>query len=247
MPRRPPGSDAGSVWLRPAPARQSAPAFSRDQITRAAIDLADRDGLPAVSMRRIATRIGSAPTSLYWYFSDQNQLHELMIDAAIGEIELPGLPSGDWRADLASVARATRATLRQHPWFPQLGIHPVPGPQTAQYGATVMQSFQGLGLDAATEVSILSALNTYIFGFLQRESAWQQLITRTGTSPGQWTTVIAAHVAQRTGAGQPTAEHHAARMNLSGDESFAFGLDCLLDGIAMRIASAGGHPGGRPE
>jgi hypothetical protein len=108
-----------------------------------------------------------------------------------------------------------------------------------------MRSFQGLGLDAATEVSILAALNNYIFGFLQRESAWQQLITRTGTSAAQWTTLLAAHPAQR--AGRRAAQHHAIRMNLSGDESFAFGLDCLLDGIAIRIAQADRHPPNGPE
>jgi len=71
VPRRPPGSDVTSVWFRPAPAsRQPAPAFSRDEITQAAIDLADHGGLEAVSMRRIAARIGSAPTSLYWYVSN---------------------------------------------------------------------------------------------------------------------------------------------------------------------------------
>lgn len=244
MPRRPPGSDVGSVWLRPAPRRQPAPAFSRDQITRAAIDLADAEGLAAVSMRHIATRIGSAPTSLYWYFSDKEQLYELMVDAIIGEIELPGQPSGDWRADLAAIARATRTALRQHPWFPQLGIHPVAGPQTIRYGAIAMRSFQGLGLDPETEVSILAALNTYIFGFLQRESAWQQLITRTGTSAAQWVTLLADYPAPPADADQPTtqpttppsAQHHATRMNLSGDESFEFGLDCLLSGVAARIA-----------
>lgn len=247
MPRRPPGSDAASVWLRPAPARQAAPAFSRDQITRAAIDLADRDGLPAVSMRRIAARIGSAPTSLYWYVSDKNQIYELMVDAVIGEIELPRLPRGDWRADLASIAWATRATLRQHPWFPPLGIQPVPGPQTSRYGEIAMGSFHGLGLDASAEVSILAALNNYIVGFLQRESAWQQLITRTGTSAAQWTTLLAAHPAQPTGTGTPAAQHHATRMNQSGDESFEFGLDSLLAGFALRITQAARHPSNRPD
>ena len=115
MPRRPPGSDAHSVWLVGLAPRQPPSAFSLAEITQAAIGLADRSGLQAVSMRRIAARIGSAPTSLYWYFSDKNQLYELMVDAVIGEIELPERPSGDWRADLASIAWATRATLRRHP------------------------------------------------------------------------------------------------------------------------------------
>ena len=129
MPRRPPGSGVTSVWFRPAPApRQPAPAFSRDEITQAAIDLADRGGLGAVSMRRIAARIGSAPTSLYWYVSNKEELYELMVDACIGLIPLPEQPSGDWRADLAAIARAARVTLSAHPWFAQLGIHPIAGP-----------------------------------------------------------------------------------------------------------------------
>jgi AcrR family transcriptional regulator len=240
MPRRPPGSDAHSVWLRPAPApRQPQPAFSLAEITQAAIGLADRGGLQAVSMRRIAARIGSAPTSLYWYFSDKNQLYELMVDAIIGEIELPERPSGDWRADLAAIAWATRAALRRHPWFAQLGIYPVPGPQTTRYGEVALRSLQGLGLDDGAQVNILAAVNNYVFGFVQREAAWQQLTARGLTPHARPETRPGSRAARAAGRGSVSALHLAARTNLSGDDSFAFGLDCLLDGIAARIAQAG--------
>jgi AcrR family transcriptional regulator len=139
VPRRPPGADAMSVWLRPAQVtRQPAPAFSREEITWAAIELADHGGLEAVSMRRIAARIGSAPTSLYWYFSDKDELYELMVDAVIGEVQLPERPSGDWRADLRCIAMATWAAMSSHPWFARLGIHPVAGPQTVRFGFGVL-------------------------------------------------------------------------------------------------------------
>jgi AcrR family transcriptional regulator len=248
MPRRPPGSDAHSVWLRPAPApRQPQPAFSLAEITQAAIGLADRSGLPAVSMRRIAARIGSAPTSLYWYFSDKHQLYELMVDAVIGEVELPERPSGDWHADLATIAWATRAALRRHPWFAQLGIHPVPGPQTTRYGEVALRSLQGLGLDDAAQVNILAALNNYVFGFLQRESAWQQFMSHSRATTAQRQTRPRDRAARTAGHGIVSAQHLAARTNLSGDDSFAFGLDCLLVGIAARIAQAGQRPRARPD
>jgi AcrR family transcriptional regulator len=248
MPRRPPGSDAHSVWLRPAPApRQPQPAFSLVEITQAAIGLADRGGLQAVSMRRIAARIGSAPTSLYWYFSDKNQLYELMVDAVIGEIELPEQPSGDWRADLAAIAWATRAALRRHPWFAQLGIYPVPGPQTTRYGEVALRSLQGLGLDDAAQVNILAAVNNYVFGFVQREAAWQQLMARGLTPHARPETRPGSRAARAAGRGSVSALHLAARTNLSGDDSFAFGLDCLLDGIAARIAEAGQQARPRTE
>jgi len=225
-----------SVWFRPAPAsRQPAPAFSRDEITRAAIDLADHGGLEAVSMRRIAARIGSAPTSLYWYVSNKEELYELMVDAAIGLIPLPEQPSGDWRADLAAIARAARATLSDHPWFAQLGIHPVAGPMTQRFGAIALRSFADLGLDPATEVNILSTINNYIFGFVQREAAWRRLPVRAepaAAPAGVGSSGLAANGARPDAM---SAEHLVVRTRLHGDDSFEFGLDCVLDGIAVRI------------
>ena len=236
MPRRPPGSDVTSVWFRPAPAsRQPAPTFSRDEITRAAIDLADHGGLEAVSMRRIAARIGSAPTSLYWYVSNKEELYELMVDAAIGLIPLPEQPSGDWRADLAAIARAARVTLSAHPWFAQLGIHPVAVPMTQRFGAVALRSFADLGLDPATEVNILSTINNYIFGFVQREAAWQRLPAP--AEPAAAPTGIGSSGPPANGARPDamSAEHLVVRTRLHGDDSFEFGLDCVLDGIAVRI------------
>ena len=228
MPRRPPGSGAMSVWLRPGPKpRQPAPAFSRDEITRVAIELADRGGLEAVSMRRIAARIGSAPTSLYWYFSDKDELYELMVDAVIGQVPLLERPSGDWRADLAAIAWAARATLSSHPWFAQVGIHPVAGPQTLRFGAMALRSFEGLGLDQETEINLLAAVNNYIYGFVQREVAWQRFAAR------------AEPAAAPAHEDEISAEHLAARTKLHSDESFAFGLECLLDGFAVRVARTG--------
>ena len=243
MPRRPAGSEAASVWLRRSQAhREPPPAFSREEITRAAVDLADRDGLAAVSMRRIAERIGSAPTSLYWYVATKDEIYELMVDAVIGEIELPGRPSGDWRADLSSIASVTRATLARHPWLAQLGIHPIPGPATLRYGEIALSSLAGLGLDEASQVNVLAAVNNYIFGFLGREAAWQNLIRRTRTTEAGWDSglsdLAAASAGQRAAAPVPLT----ARMNLTSDESFAFGLECLLDGIVLRVAPPSGRP-----
>ena len=239
MPKRPPGSDTTSVWLRPAAAvRQARPAFSSGQITRVAIDLADQHGLAAVSMRRVAARIGSAPTSLYWYFSDKSQLYELMVDAVAGEIELPERPSGDWRADLASIARAIRAIGRRHPWLAQLAIPPVPGPQTRKYGAAAFRVLEGLGLDPATQVNILAAVGNYVAGFLERETGWWAPAPGTTTMAAQRYTSPGDRPAQTADDPGVTPQHLVARASTHSEESFAFGLDCLLDGIAVRVAQA---------
>jgi AcrR family transcriptional regulator len=237
VPRRPPGSRDDSVWTRPAAAPgRSAPAFSREEITRAAIDLADDGGLGAVSMRRIAERIGSAPTSIYWYVSDKSELYELMVDAVLGEIDLPEHLTGEWRGDLTTIAWASLVTYRRHSWFTQLGIHPVPGPGTLRYAAIVLESLTGSGLDEPTAIKVLATLNNYIFGFIQRERAWQDLLAR-DKAPARWPQAAAAG-----GTGRPTGDPApdrdlSARLTLSGDEGFTFGLDRFLDGIAALIAS----------
>ena len=166
-----------------------------------------------------------------------------MVDACIGLIPLAEQPSGDWRADLAAIARAARLTLSVHPWFAQLGIHPVAGPLTLRFGRVTLRSFEGLGLDPATEVNILGTINNYIFGFVQREAAWQRLPARAepaaaprGTAPSG--TGPSGPPANGALPGDMSAEHLSVRTELHGDDSFEFGLDCLLDGIAVRIGRA---------
>src|SRR5919202_5527903 len=103
--------DEDPIWFRRARARRGPrPTLSREEITRAAIELADAEGLDAVSMRRIAAKLDAGATSLYWYVSSKDDLFELMVDDVVGEIAVPE-PSGDWRNDLREIARAIHATL----------------------------------------------------------------------------------------------------------------------------------------
>ena len=242
MPRRPPGSQTDSVWHRPAPAPSrsaSPPAFSREEITRAAIELADSHGLEAVSMRRIADRIGSAPTSIYWYVSDKGELYELMFDAVLGQVELPSGSAGDWRAALSSLAWATLATARRHRWwYSQVSIQPVPGPNARRYAAAMLPVLAKSGIDETTGINVLAVLNNYIIGFIQREAAWQQLVTRReahGTPEGGRLNGSG----RQAGDSPMSAQGILARLRLAGDDSFGFGLERFLDGIAVLVESLG--------
>src|SRR4051794_24426918 len=91
---------AGLIWERLAEsARDPQPALSREQIVRAAIAIADADGVQALTMRRLATDLGTAAMSLYRHVFNKEDLLDLMLDRAFGEIALPA-HSGDWRTDL---------------------------------------------------------------------------------------------------------------------------------------------------
>lgn len=223
------------IWLRPEGSRRGPrPALSRDRITRVAIELADKEGLDAVSMRRIGAGLGAGATSLYSYVASKDDLHELMVDAVIGEIRLPP-PSGDWRADLRAVAERTYAVLRRHPWFLLLGIQPGLGPRTRQYGQETLAALDGLGVDLATRINILAAINNYLFGFLHRETAWEQVRQRSGLTKKRWATRVRRYLDQTNEQDGALAEHVAARLELTGRDSFQFGLDCLIEGIAAHV------------
>jgi AcrR family transcriptional regulator len=227
--------ESASVWLRPAPpARKPRPQIDRDEITRVAMELADRDGLTAVSMRRIATELAVSAPSLYWHVRSKNELYELMADSVVGEVPLPTRASGDWREDLRAIARATRATLRRHSWYSQLGIQPMLGPNTQRYAEQATVPLHALGLTPADEVEILAALNNYIVGFVHREHAWHQVVRRSGLTDASWRRRLDDLVADTASENVLLAERVAARTTLHGDESFEFGLACLIDGIASR-------------
>jgi Tetracyclin repressor-like, C-terminal domain len=166
-----------------------------------------------------------------------------MADAVVGEVALPKRPSGDWRRDIRAIARATRDTLRRHSWYARLGIQPMLGPQTQRYAERAAATLRGLGLTAAEEVEILAALNNYIVGFVHREHSWHELTRRSGLSDAQWTRML-KDLVEDAAEDPRLAEQMNARVGLHRDESFEFGLSCLLDGIAGRTSSASGRKSG---
>ena len=106
------------VWERPEPPDRPVPApLSRKRIVRAAIRLADADGLDAVSLRKVAAALDVGPMRLYGYIATKEELLDLMVDAIHAEIR----PTGDgWREVLRSVAETTRKAVHQHEWLADL-------------------------------------------------------------------------------------------------------------------------------
>ena len=102
------------IWMRPEHAVTGRPAHrSRAEITAAAVTIADREGLDAVSMRRIATELGTGAASLYRYIDTREDLLDLMIDATGSEYVFTA-PTGDWLADLLDIGDQARAIMRRH-------------------------------------------------------------------------------------------------------------------------------------
>lgn len=232
--------DIGSIWFRAPPARRGPrPTLNRDEIVRIATEIADAEGLAAVSMRRIAAGLEAGTASLYWHVASKDDLHELMVDQAVGEIEVPD-PSGDLERDLRGLAGAIHGMLRRHPWMVLLGIRPVLGPRTRRFGELAPRIFDALDVDEETRVQALAALNNYLYGFVHRELAWQQTRRRTGLSDAEWSEQLRAHVKRARDQDPDFAKPWEASVAVSDQAAFDFGLDCFVAGIIARIAREAG-------
>jgi AcrR family transcriptional regulator len=132
------GSSGPAIWIRPerSPAGRP-PRRSRAGITAAAIAIADREGLDAVSMRRVAAGLGTGAASLYRYLDSREDLLDLMSDATGAEYSFLA-PAGDWLADLVELGTQARAIMHRHPWLADLvPRRPALGPN----GLALLQHF----------------------------------------------------------------------------------------------------------
>src|ERR1700691_4988170 len=89
--------------------------LSREKIAAAALDIADKEGFEAVSMRRVAQELGVGTMSLYYYVKTKDDLIGVMDDALMGEALLPSLPK-EWRRAMTKIARQTHSVFVRHPW-----------------------------------------------------------------------------------------------------------------------------------
>lgn len=127
-----PGSSDANASSRPR--RGRAPARSRHEIAEAAISLADRDGLAAVTMRAIAQALGTGAASLYRYISTRDELLALMVDEVNGEFSLRAPGQRPWPDQMLDLAHEARDIYRRHPWMIEaLDTTPVLGPNGYAY------------------------------------------------------------------------------------------------------------------
>ena len=118
----PPGSPRRGASR--APTKGPRPGLTLEAIVAAAIDIADEEGLDAVSMNRVAKRLGSSPMSLYRYVASKEELLALMVDAALGTMP-DRRPRRGWRERLERCAWSTCGAMRAHPWSTHV---PITGP-----------------------------------------------------------------------------------------------------------------------
>lgn len=187
------------IWMRPGHAATGRPAQrSREEITAAAIAIADREGLDTVSMRRVAAGLGTGAASLYRYVDTREDLLDLMIDSTGSEYAFTA-PTGDWLADLLNIGEQARAIMRRHPWLPSLLItRSVLGPNGIVLLEHVLEALARHPAGHADKLEAFAILNAVTALFVHNEL--------TGGSARQQRNAVYLHHVLTTGRNPRLAE-----------------------------------------
>ncbi|MFD7665104.1 TetR/AcrR family transcriptional regulator C-terminal domain-containing protein [Streptomyces sp. NPDC059788] len=232
-----------SVWTRPRRPRREQPALSREQIVATALELLDAEGIDALSMRKLGTRLNAGATSMYSHVANKDELIELVVDEVHGEIEAPD-PDGpaDWRTAVAAYAHSMRATLLRHPWIASvLGESGVSylGPNMLRLNDAVLAVFEGGGFSLPAADRALNTMVAYVIGVSTSEAAFLTTLARSGRGEQEWTDRLWPAAEEAVKPYPRLRALYAAQrdQDRSGtrDKSFADGLECVLDGIAARL------------
>jgi AcrR family transcriptional regulator len=227
------------IWARlDQSAQRPKPLLTHHQIVAAAIEIADSEGLQALSMRKVAARLGAGTMSLYRYVANKDDLLDLMVDAILGE-ELPDKPSGDWRSELAEQARRVRRGARRHPWAIGFMLaRPNLGPQALRTIEHAMAAVDGLGLDIDQMLDMVATVGAFAVGFVQAELAEQEAQRRTGLTEEQWRARMAPYIRRLIATGRyPYLERIVIEAEdfPDIDTTFERRLSYVLDGLAANL------------
>ncbi|MGH3426003.1 MAG: TetR/AcrR family transcriptional regulator [Mycobacteriales bacterium] len=216
------------------------PGLTLDQIVAAAVSLADREGLPALSMRAVAMGLGVGTMSLYRYVPSKGELLDLMLDHVYNKADTSDwVTNAGWRASMERIARGKWALFHRHPWLLQVNqARPVLGPNALTGFEFALSAFDGLDLTGGEKIKIIMAVEHYVTGTARTYIFQQQAAEQSGMTDEEFWE--AQHPilleALRGGAFPEIAGLEENAFVIGGEEALEFGLVPILDGIAAFIA-----------
>jgi AcrR family transcriptional regulator len=227
-------------------ARRRREPISREAIVTAAIQLLDREGLGALSMRRLAEELGTGAASLYWHVGSKDGLLDLVFDQVIGEGQVPDPDPARWREQLKAVARAQRQASLRHPYLVRISIGRIPmGPNALRYTERVLAILRAGGLPPPLAVQGYRLLIATVNGFTVDETGMGDSPDAAGAGPPNdpASRQKAANMA-RDYIGSLPAELFPNMVDLAeefafadADERFELLIDIFVDGLARRAGA----------
>ena len=204
--------------------------LSRELIIKEALALLEEHGPGALSMRRLADRLGVAPTALYTHVRGKADLIDGLIDQVYAGLTLDLDHSGDWAQQLTTLSQAVRAHLLAHPAVVPYALQqPGLGPHSLRLGEAIYDILRPAGFSDQAVVGTVYALLTYILGFVALE------VPRAGTDPQTSDEFVrrmwAFFAALPPGEFPHTVELAALLARISTEDQFQFGIRTFIAGL----------------
>jgi AcrR family transcriptional regulator len=231
---------------RPTSGRGRKPGLSVDRIVRAAIEVADAEGLGALSMRRMAEHLGVGTMSLYTYIPAKAELLDVMLDTVVAETARSDDTGDGWRARLELIARENWGLYHRHPWLLQVAAtsRPPLGPNLIAKYDYELRALVDIGLNEVEMDSVLTLVLGYVHGAARGAVDASQAEASTGMTDEQWWRAYEPFLARALDPQRfPTASRVGSVVGeqfgsaYDAGHTFEFGLQRVLDGIASFVGS----------
>ena len=215
------------------------PGLTRGAVLAAAVELADRDGLAALSMRSLARHLGVEAMSLYHHVANKEALLDGMVDTVFAEIHAPSTSGDDdWREELRARHHSAREALTRHRWAVGLmDSRTSPGPETLRHHDAVIGCLRAGGFSIALTAHAFAVLDSHLYGFLVQEVS---LPFEEGDDLGELAGEILGEVPVN---GLPhlteLAVAHVMQPEYAFGDEFDWGLGLILDGLEQRRTADG--------
>ncbi|MFD4369920.1 TetR/AcrR family transcriptional regulator [Rhodococcus sp. NPDC058521] len=219
-----------SVWLRPPRVGRNAPQLSRVRIVAAAVELLDEEGFERLTMRRLADRLGTGSTTLYWYVDTKDDVIDLAFDAIFAEASKPERHTDDWRSDITSLLTDWRATLLRHPWTAALAANrrPLLGPEFLAWMEYLQASLERAGLKGRAVSAATWVLISHVTG---------NAASRSSLHFSAEDKLDAQQLLAEQQDRYPVLVGHRYPSDENWDNNFDNGLNFVLDGLEVQISA----------
>jgi DNA-binding transcriptional regulator YhcF (GntR family) len=237
--------DTAPVDTKAPVAHRRAPSDSTltvERIVAAAMAIADAEGLPSVSMRRIATEIGAATMSLYRHVADKDDLLMRMMDAAMAEWRFPEQSPPGWRGRLELGGRMLWATFTRHPWLaPALSVtRPQPIAGGLAFTEWALAALADSGMDMSTVFTAYITMVNYVRGTAVNLELEAEAEAASGMDNEAWMDTQESAMRSIVATGQFPVFERLISMDydFNLDHLFEFGLQRMLDGLEVLVTAA---------
>ena len=201
--------------------------LSRERVLRAAIALADKDGIEALSMRKLADELGVKAMSLYNHVANKDDVLDGIVDAAWGEIAVPS-GEADWKTGVREIAISAHEMMLSHPWASDVSVRK-PGSARLRYGDLLLGCFRNAGFSKDLTYHAYHIIESYIMGYTL------QVLSYRAVDMTQFEDIVEGFRRGDFAADYPHFTEHALQHmepdREDGGSGYELGLDLILDSL----------------